>query len=371
MRLALRLERRVWVPGLWLLAIAIFYFLRHPARLGLDADISLPAAQLIVLPLVVGALWHLSVLGQGIPRKLILGAGAIAVGAAAYYSIASWTKSGEIIAARFRGDKRESLTLGFLERLSARRGPFSDFDFARHNGSFSSHADVVERFANHPQIRAVVWGNINWLNISKPLSAVGLEAVSSPLISGDELLMVVSVPIIGVRYDPINETVQYISEILTAESMPDLSSGQEAAFGAAGSINAPWTLLMNRAYAWWREGNIHLRRALNSDSPELGELACAGRAYAIAKNMLAFENHPELFNAISNNQALVDYFRGRVAGEPLLVKRAIWEFRSAAKSRRGGEYYGLMPRAGLAARANYRFLDLKYGGRHDPVRRNK
>lgn len=361
MRLALRLERRVWVPTLWLLAVSIFYFLRHPAQIGLSGDISLPTAQLIVFPLAAAVIWNLFVLGQAFPRKLALAAIIISVSAAGYYSSASFTKKGEILAARFKGDKRESLTISFAERLSARRGPFAQFDFARDNSSFSAQSEVAEAFGDKPHVRVVIWGNINWLNLSKPQMEIGREVVSHPLMPGDELLFISSVPIVGVRYQPINETVQYISEILVAESAEPLSAAQEASFSAAGSISAPWTLLMHRAYAWWRAGNIHLERALKSESPEVGELACASRAYSIARNMLAFENHPELYVAIGNNQSLADYLRGRAVGEPLLVKRAIWGFRTAARARKGGEYYGLIPRAASAALVNYRFLRAKYG----------
>jgi hypothetical protein len=331
---------------------------------------SLPTIQLIVFPLLLIAAAAMSFRGLRVPRSLLLIAlsGATLSAFSTYYFLADSSRS--IMVTTLDGDLHSAETRIFRERInhySKGRGGVHAVGFRATPRNYSQAHDLLVK----DNLRALVWGNSYWMNLSFPeeMSRIAAEFGGAEHLGPlGKLRIVTSVPSVGMSYEPKNETADFISGI-SAALLPPVDPLQKVALEDFGrrelalldtaNIAGTWTTPAHRALPWWMLGNLYLFDILRSSTMEPGELRCAQAAYDRARSYLKIKDNYnlELTAAVLNNLAIVTVLEGIRDGEPKLLKRARSFLHPVSKTvKKTPNVFGVKERANVVARKNLRLL---------------
>ncbi|MDC0359012.1 hypothetical protein OAO01_09370, partial [Oligoflexia bacterium] len=306
-----RYSTGMFTACLFALLVVIYYALRS-SLFAFDMN----KAQLMVYPFLLLLLLSVRIIRKKIPL-LVLGIAVVGTlsGVKYSYSYGSGARPG-VLLARFEGDDFEIDTRIFRERLSAQLLPKLHLRVGRYYKSIKSHKAVDKNFVDGENIKVVLWGDKQWLNVSFPVEAYIPSEEKKETIQAQRLLKfrpVEYVPVFGISVKPEGATLRFLAALLSGLAYGDPFTGagdeasramQESYLRSAARMKSAWSSFAHRAYPFWIVGNQHLRAALADEGYESGELNCALEAYGEALGLIRFLDNPELRAAVYNNKAI-------------------------------------------------------------------
>jgi hypothetical protein len=359
--------------AIFLATSAILLFLGLEASRQLGLAVSLETAQLIVLPLLIAAVCSIRIYDQRVPRIAIIltvlfGVSALLINNFSHLLPRLFSRnSSELLVANLVGDELEgaSRTLRKMIRQSAETDQLS---VTRYPRPLSSQSEAKGLLVERSNATAVVWGDLRWLNVSfparEPLLLSDLWTMGDGFIL-PELLVVDSVPMIGVSREPVIATATFLAELtLASDSMLAIfdNPGLLEQARTVGFLQAGWSANAHLAYAWWLVGNYQLVQAANEQSFQPAEYRCAQQAYLLALRYLQINSNPELKAAILNNLAVSQVAQGILEGKhKRAYRKALVFFKAASRTRKEKNLFPAILIAPYIARQNSQIL-LNFSG---------
>jgi hypothetical protein len=339
MKVALR--NRLWYSVLFALS-AFFIFLEPAAR---------SIAQLFMVPLLCAVVWRTSVQGVRVPRVIfalvLLG---VSAGAILRFSTVH-LRDGAFVVATVSKQGLWQETKIYRDRLHRALGSDGLALAGLHRGSISSQSAAESVLASRNTIGGVVWGAPRWMSITfRPLPALSLGGFSAGSFAKrwlernhwKDLRVLRSVPAVGLSHGHQDATVHFIASMILlwndfgryTEQGREGPQFESRLVGVA-RTQARWSSRSHIGLVLWMLGTYHLVRAVEGESIERGELACALREFADALTQFRQRDNPALYAAIQNNFGIAMLLEGELLDQRSVtrnqaVKRVTIAERSAA-----------------------------------------
>jgi len=322
---------------------------------------SLP--QLILFPLVCGALWRVGIGGFRVPRGVIVLATLCAIGAAGFSFAWRGDRRSDFLIARLAGDAVEAHSKILRDSINAAVPRGSDVRAVRYFREIESEREVRRALAFNPRVPAIVWGDQRALMVSFATEGgiLALGDLGFGATVGDELELVVRVSQMTIAAMPAAGTALFLGRLF-AGLLPDLAVNDQRIPGGAVSAEGPlkealqlvdrWNSFSHRGYAAFALGNHYMVMWLRSGGREIGALRCAANAYRTGRKVFRAREHPELAMALANNSGVAVAILGAVTGDAALMKRARTLWRLGQSGPRDQRRLNAPPLARLAATHN-------------------
>jgi hypothetical protein len=341
---------------------ALFFALRASGMATLSG------AQFVIFPVIFVALMMLRFLRFRVPYIVLAGA-FISFLVAVYLNFRLPDEAGAYIFSRIKDDSYEMQTTLFREKLKNYEVTYLrplalEASALRYYGEVQSFEQAKKLLDETRGIRAVVWGQSRWLNVSfreiEPVNLRELSGIKDAL----PLLIVSSVPVIGFSLQPATESAAFLTELLSNPLVSGSVLNQqnfskleaEISLIKSGRILGGWTSFAHRAYPWWLLGNLYLAQAFSSDKLQTGYLNCAQKAYRRALGFLRAQDNLELYAAILNNFAVLEYLDFLLEGNEDKLESSLQYFRRGSKAQKKLDGWGQKSSVAIIARNNLRHL---------------
>ena len=319
--------------------------------------------QLLVFPLLLFVFYRFSFLKLRVPRLVLLAALLCAVFATAFSFTYLPARGGVFLVARLAGDSHEINSRLFRAKIHADASMLANSHrpaaVRRYFREISSLREAAEALKGRKDRRALVWGNRRWLNVSlkrrepKSLDELEIPAAHEWLRA---LRLVLTVPVIGLSYNPPNETGGFLALLFSGLAGGSrgtvLSPSQELHLRDAGEMVAAWTSFAHKAYPYLLLGNHYLAQAFSREAYQAGEMHCALRAYLRGLSFLRPGNNPDLEAALHNNLGVALAARYVMEEPGPLKKYPIKHFALAKKAGHALNRFGFVPQASVEAVRN-------------------
>jgi hypothetical protein len=202
-----------------------------------------------------------------------------------------------------------------------------------------------------PSLGGVIWGSPRWMSVTlrqyDPISLGSLpeRSVARDLLTArnvPDLTLMRSVPYVGMSHGHERGTVYFLGEIVkiwrsipAATAIGAASGDFEGGLEALARTQARWTSRSHMALPLWLAGTVHLLRAIESDSLQAGELACALTELREALMQFRTDDNPTLQMSVRNNYAVALAVQAQYSQEHRkLRKKALQQLAAAVKLRR-------------------------------------
>ena len=148
------------------------------------------------------------------------------------------------------------------------------------------------------------------------------------------------VPLITFAFQPEDASSGFIAQLFA--SLPDKDFGQiiddpakfsevELNLKEAASMRARWTSYSHVSYPMWVLGNLYLVKGLSSGAYNLHYLICANSLYTKAVGFMRPGDNPELYAALYNNLAFLNFVHWSVNGNDKFKKKQCLAFLDTPK----------------------------------------
>lgn len=288
-----------------------------------------------LVQLVIVAVCILGVLTHGVARRvvprvvLLLATAGTTGGALFHYSNINFGLDSFLVATQSESDLREDVKI-YRDRLrrSVRHKETGRFSLSPSTITTQAEAEMILK--NNDTLGGIVWGDSRWRNVSLqhllPVSvrALGAHTVGRDLLDAKnigDLLVVRSIPSFGLSDGDTQPSVDFIATfaalwgLYAKATMGVKTSGDfDGAIRSLARSRSRWTSRVHLGVPFWMEGNYYLVKALGSEVPESGALACAVRSFRIALKQAKPTDNPHLIGAIKNNLSVALYLRAHIQG---------------------------------------------------------
>lgn len=345
------------------LIVSVFFFFRywwHASR-----GLSLSTAQYLIFIPVIVLLSLVTFFERRLPRVLLIGSICAGLTSAAFAYSYRDSERGAFLVSRLKGDEYEIQTRQLREYIRGLLQLPNSPTVSRYYRSLDRHSQASVMLKADRELKGVLWGNENWLNISMPepstvsLAKLGVDKRAGKL---GAIRIVTSVPAIGISIKPIDATGKFLSELFTGLVAPKTGTKpkvvpiDEMALITAASRVAPWTGSAHRSFPLLLLGNHYLAQALRNGNFEAGTLECALRAYRRAKIFSYGSGNPELAAAVENNYGVALLVKSLYTDTPGLEGQAEAMFNTAQGLMSRRNPYDVPYKAGRVATKNDRRL---------------
>ena len=368
-------DKRILVLLMALFPIALFFLLTkvHFSKvLPLDGT----TAQAFVFPFVLVLLAQVSVFSHRINFWVITGGAVLGLFSIAYsFTSPLHIGRGGALIARLSSDELQTETRIFRERINKFLSYSTHVTAHSFFEEFDSYSEVRDFIENHPRISLVTWGSTRWINIAfrteEPVSLkeLGLETGFS---DASSLKIIKSIPVIGMSYEPTNDTASFIADILVGVSdggRKFTKEDRQLALQHAATQRATWSSFAHRTYAFWLLGNLYLEEAFQNEEISRGSLNCALDSYKRGLQFLRKNDNPELEAALYNNYAIALFLQAMFEGDIKFKETAFKHFKMAVRTLGQKNLFSVPYVAGVVAHENFvraskfRFVILRKKGK--------
>ena len=306
--------------------------------------------------------WRIARKFSAVSLSFFLVPAVLGIGTVVIASVVKTADHSSFFVSRLQGDELEAASRSFRAQLAR----FS----LRHQGANVNRypSEIVDGATAREAIldlvnNAVVWGTESYLTVSLPysLSSKLEQYIGAKNSSFGDILVVESVPYIGLNFQPTQGTIQFLSSLFSGvrfndKAVPVVTS--ELALRYAQGVQAGWRSFSHRAYPSLLLGNYYLKKALHSDgSIEKGYLRCAQKAYDTGLGFLSNRaENPPLLGALLNNVAVLDLIRWTGTGKRKNYVKAKKYFRAALLTLEHGTRFGEKNQSYVVAAENVKKL---------------
>jgi hypothetical protein len=353
-------------------AVGVFIVFRDSTVPGLGV-VNQRTAQLLAFPPFAIAVWRLRFAGERISRTAILLAVACAVMASAVTYLYPANLRRGFLVAPFAGDDLQTRSRIFREALNEQLNAHSKIRAASYFAPLEKDRSARSIFTRTPSLQGLVWGNNRWLSISFPIIPPAPLAGSIVQHLPDryrELLLVTTVPVLGLSREPEEQTRHFIATLFSGilplysqESDPAertiLFENQWGFLRDAAVVEAFWSSKAHQAYPWFLIGNRAVERAFQGPRFEPHYILCARSAYREASSLLRAGDNPELRAAIYNNWGVTLLLGSLQLSEPALAREGRQHLRRAVLTKSEKDLFGVQRKAVAAARLNLLLMKAK------------
>lgn len=348
----------------WLNAILLFALLAVAGRIVIVfyAPDYLDRLQLTVFAALIVVLIGARVRFLSIPTLVLAGVGG-AIGAGYGYSVlnSSDDRLPTLYVTRLSGDPTGGQSRIIREAIEARDGSLAR-RFHRELELDGRKREQLKDFFDRARGESgIVWGTTGLVRYS-PSPKVAQRIKVLPGASGvarapvsrrlGELLLIPDVPVIGLSFQPIAATGEFLAGLTKAQRLSGIERDIE--LEATGRLAAHWRSAEHRAYPFFLLSVDLVRRYFAEGAKEPGLLQCAQRDLQTAMTFLVTGGNTELLAAVRNNVGVVRALMlesegGNVA---LAAEHFQWAKRAGARP----DPFGLEGDAGRFAAENLRIL---------------
>jgi hypothetical protein len=316
--------------------------------------------QLAFVPFIIFASVRIGVLGVRIPRLIpVLTAVGAVLGAVSQFWHVNLASGAFLVSTVGDQDLRQETKI-YRDRI--RRSVSSDAEslIGLYPGAISDFSAAQRLLDKGSYLGGVIWGNSRWMNVAlrryEPLklSSFPETSVAQTLLVNrgiPDLMLIRSVPIVGLSHGQERGSVRFIGEIVRAwHSIPKMllpkvdSSEFEGALEAAARLQVRWTSRSHLALPLWLAGTAHLIRALEAADLQPGELRCALNELKDALSLFRTHDNPALEMSVRNTYAIALLLQSEGSPEfGKLQKKALQQLAAASRLRKyNGEIGGVV-----------------------------
>jgi hypothetical protein len=350
--------------------VLLFALLAVAGRLAVSlyAPDYLDRLQLAVFVLTIGLLLVARVRFLSFPTLLLAGLGGT-IGAAFGYSVLSGSddRLPRVYVTRLSGDPTGGQSRIIREAIESRNGSLARRFHRELDLNRQKREQLRQFFDRAKGESAIVWGTTGLIRYSAlPKVAQRLKSLpqasapsgggggAQPLVSRKlgELLLIPDVPVIGLSFQPIGATGEFIAGLTRAQRLSGLERDLE--LEATGRLAAGWRSAEHRAYPFFLLSTELVRRYFLEGAREPGLLLCAQRDLQTALTFLVTGGNTELLAAVRNNAGVVRALI--IESEGGNVALAAEHLRLAKRAGARSDPFGLEGDAARFAAENLRIL---------------
>jgi hypothetical protein len=287
--------------------------------------------QLVLVPLVLGAIWSRRLIGVRIPKLVILGSAAgTLIGAIFQLSHVNLAAGAFLVSTVSDRELRQEAKI-YRDRVRKSLGAEGESLVGVYPGVIRDAANARKIVESSPSLGGVIWGGPRWMSVTlRQYEPISLSSLPERSIARDfltlkgvsDLLLVSSIPTTGMSHGYERGTVYFLGEVVRAwRLVPEMlkigaTSGEfEGRLEALARIQARWTARAHIALPLWLAGTAHLIRAIETESLQDGELSCAISDLREAAMQFRTADNPALEMAVRNNYALALLVKAQYASD--------------------------------------------------------
>jgi hypothetical protein len=351
------------------LILLLFSFLLSVMPLSMKGTL-----QLLMLPCLLLVAYRVRIFEQCVPRTVV---GVAALGAAigAVFQFSHLTlASGAFVVSTVSDEDLRQQTKIYRDRLRRSLGDGGESLIGIEQGTIRDSSAARLALEKSSSLAGVIWGTPRWMSVELrqynplPLSSFPQQSVAQEalIVRGvPDLLLIRSVPSIGMSHGHERGTIHFLSEVIKAwRLVPTMTalgtnSGEfEGKLEAVARMQARWTSRAHIALPLWLAGTVHLIRATEGSSIQKGELTCAITQFREALAQFRTHDNPALEMSVRNNYAIALLVQSHYEQDPRkLRKKAFRQLVTAIKLRKND------PKAGAIVAINYLGLTHAQKGR--------
>lgn len=308
-------------------------------------------AQLVALPFLLLAACRVRIVGQCVPRTVVIGAALGAtIGAVFQFSHVTLASGAFVVSTVSDADLRQQTKI-YRDRLRRGLGAGGESLVGIDHRVIRDSSGARLTLEKSASLAGVIWGSPRWMSVELrqyhpiPLSSFPLKSVAQDMLAVQaipELLVIRSVPSIGMSHGHEPGTVNFLGEVVKAwRAVPIMTSlsadsGEfEGELEALARMQARWTSRAHVALPLWLAGTVHLIRATESSSIQMGELMCAIKQLREALAQFRTHDNPALEMSVRNNYAIALLAQAQHDQDPrVLQKKASRQLAIAMKLRK-------------------------------------
>lgn len=306
-----------------LLAVSLLYMLGS----NMLSDVNRTWLQILIYPLVLLSLAHVSAQSFRIPRIILFASAVFALTAVAYANMYPLkAHRGGLVVARLEGDELQNETRIFREKINQALDDTKSIRALSINEGFSKLEDAEEFIADNKKLKILITGDRRWINIFFPeraassLRDLGLS-LKLPVLAN--LKMHFAVRTLGLSLHPSHETSLFIANlsegVINYKDRAKNNSFEISLLNAT-KIEAFWTSNSHKAYPAWFLANYYVEKSIEGAKLNRFILECAINSYKRGFSLLRKGDNPDLRASILNNLGVAYALRGYMTGNKKDVK---------------------------------------------------